>query len=237
MGDTDGNGVLTKDEFKKLVLELPASRPSYESHKPKDAITRLFEMADKNGDGVLTKEEFTRLVVDPPSPRPSAPSDAITRLFNMGDANSDGVLTKEEFAKLITEPHLTPPKEILHEPSVREPSKDAIGRLFDRGDINSDGVLTRDEFTKLVMDSQGRIGVTSMTEAMDIDLKRIAEDNIVSGSGQQSKGGYVDSSALSHFEEAESARMTELKESRAKAKSRLQAKLAQRRAAVKTTLV
>ena len=55
--DTNGDGVLTKDELKGFLTDL-----NYTDEETEDTIDAWIEYADSNGDGVLDKSEMAELL-------------------------------------------------------------------------------------------------------------------------------------------------------------------------------
>jgi len=84
LGDTDGDGMMTKEEFARLVGEGPRgpSQPHQRSMSPPQSSS--------------TPTPHTHM-----SPPRSSTSDGITQLFNLGDTNGDGVITRAEFTNLV----------------------------------------------------------------------------------------------------------------------------------------
>ncbi len=136
--DADGDGKVTKAEFKKLT-ELGQGRLKERA----EVLDMVFERLDANADGSLSKEEFAKFgaaakqlagAVKPQAGVASLKDAEGT--FKKLDADKDGKLTKEEFAKLPEQANL---------PKLKE----RLGPLFGQLDADANGALSLDEFKKV----------------------------------------------------------------------------------------
>src|SRR5262245_43722849 len=135
--DADGDGKVTKAEFKKLT-ELGQGQLKERAK----LLDKGFEKLDVNADGSLSKEEFAKFGTAAkklagavkPQAVPASLKDA-EGTFKKLDVDKDGKVTKEEFVKLAEQANLPKLKERL------EP-------LFGRLDADANGALSLDEFKK-----------------------------------------------------------------------------------------
>ena len=164
IGDTNDDGVLSPDEFTKLL-----SRSGF--NFPDGVIAALVTAADVNEDGVVEYDEFvpamlaalewsselaevvTEEIVDQHfeyNPMPQScdipagrMADYLHSLFEIGDTNDDGVLSPVEFTKLLSRSGFNFPDNV-------------IAALVKAADVNEDGVIEYSEFVPAML------GVISM---------------------------------------------------------------------------
>ncbi|MBN1213050.1 MAG: EF-hand domain-containing protein [candidate division Zixibacteria bacterium] len=93
-GDTDGDGVLSKEEF--MALRPPQPRkPEVSSEEMQQKQAELFAAIDQNGDGSIDESEMEEFASEMAAR--TGQSDNIENFFLEGDTNGDGVISEDEF--------------------------------------------------------------------------------------------------------------------------------------------
>lgn len=95
IADTDGDGQLSKDEFRGLPAAVRDERERQRAEAQRERRQKEFVRADADGDGRLSKDEFRGL---PAAVR----AERQRRLFFHLDADGDGMLTPSEFPSMAT---------------------------------------------------------------------------------------------------------------------------------------
>jgi len=125
--DINKDGVLSKDEIRKLLFSL--------RQDPTDgAFAKLFNRDDTNGDGVIDLEEFITLVKNQPPLTETAQWEAFFKLL---DIDGNGKITSPELCMVVREIGLA-----LEDGDIEN--------IFIEADLNGDGSLTINEL-KLLM--------------------------------------------------------------------------------------
>lgn len=119
-GDTDGDGVLSRDEF--MALRPPGPKNMNKSSEEMQQMqAELFASIDQNGDGGIDKAEMKNFA-SKMAPRTGQPDDT-EELFVVGDTNGDGILSEEEF--IAMKPPKPPSAETGY--SFQAGSQDTLG--------------------------------------------------------------------------------------------------------------
>jgi Ca2+-binding EF-hand superfamily protein len=147
--DADGDGKISKDEFKDYMAK---NGPRALRDKP-ELLDRAFDKADADGDGYLSMDEFKALVEKfrermggkgKPGAGPAAGAKALLEkpevLFKKMDANGDGKVSKDEFKSFLAK----------NGPPMLRDKTELLDKLFDRLDTDGDGSLTMEEFKGFV---------------------------------------------------------------------------------------
>jgi Ca2+-binding EF-hand superfamily protein/catechol 2,3-dioxygenase-like lactoylglutathione lyase family enzyme len=120
--DVNGDGVLCKEEFAKVLSSLRQNANS-------PAFAKIFSREDQNDDGVIDFEEFLLIIKDQP------PVDALEHweaFFNLLDIDGNGKITCPEMAMVIREMNFG-----LHDSHIEN--------LFIEADEDGNGSLTIEE--------------------------------------------------------------------------------------------
>jgi len=140
IGDRDGNGVLSPEEFESLLRK---SGFKFDNA----TIRRIMNVVDTNHDGVIQYEEFVPAIITllgskegsatSMPPIASVPSSQLElymqRLFKIGDKDGNGVLDALEFRDLLRKSGFNLDDEF-------------INRIMAAADTNQDGVIQFSEF-------------------------------------------------------------------------------------------
>eukprot|EP00811_Abedinium_folium_P034911 NODE_7751_length_1553_cov_6.233520.p1 GENE.NODE_7751_length_1553_cov_6.233520~~NODE_7751_length_1553_cov_6.233520.p1 ORF type:complete len:411 (-),score=103.10 NODE_7751_length_1553_cov_6.233520:319-1371(-) len=95
--DTNGDGVISRSEFRNHVLNNQVAEPPAPASPPiverpgfdgRTAAQRAFDVIDSNGDGVISRSEFRNHVDAQAGPQ---------QVFEAIDTNHDGVISRSEF--------------------------------------------------------------------------------------------------------------------------------------------
>lgn len=104
--DTNGDGVVTRDEF-------IAGARALVTGSDRDKLQFAFRLHDDDGDGVLTRDELTRMIAialaeSETMERKTQPIELLAEaVFSVSDRDGDGKITFEEFAAALERrPHL-----------------------------------------------------------------------------------------------------------------------------------
>lgn len=95
VADTDGDGRLSKEEFRSLPAAVRAERERERKEAQRERRQREFAIADADGDGQISSDEFHGL---PAATR----AERQRRLFSRQDADGDGMLTASEFPSMAS---------------------------------------------------------------------------------------------------------------------------------------
>ena len=125
--DKNGDGKITKEDFKKAIEE---GRHADRAQHLLDA----FDAADANKNGILDLNEVGNLIR---ASQPDQQEQKLRALLKKFDKNGDGKITKEDFQKVIAEGGHTDRAQQLLE-------------AFDKADANKNGVIDADEVKALL---------------------------------------------------------------------------------------
>jgi Ca2+-binding EF-hand superfamily protein len=136
--DANGDGKLSKDEFRAIFAKLGRGRLK---DKP-ELVDSIFKAADTDKNGFLSLAEFKALA-DRFKGRSAPEKPDHAALFKEADTNGDGKLSKDEFETYFASfPRLKDKPEIIRE-------------LFKEADADGDGVVTKAEFKAFVNSREG----------------------------------------------------------------------------------
>merc|ERR1712032_42617 len=123
--DNDGDGVLSKEEFVKMLVAQGMSQGVAED---------LHAMADLSGDGRIDFNEFVAVMFNEESLAPDVRENVLKSVF-MNIAGSDGRITVDELVKAF------PPAAV---------EEYLVEKLFKEIDTNDDGHVSAEEFNSFV---------------------------------------------------------------------------------------
>eukprot|EP00930_Biecheleria_cincta_P067704 TRINITY_DN5449_c0_g1_i1.p1 TRINITY_DN5449_c0_g1~~TRINITY_DN5449_c0_g1_i1.p1 ORF type:complete len:467 (+),score=107.22 TRINITY_DN5449_c0_g1_i1:151-1551(+) len=141
--DVNGDGVMDKEEFAKLMKIL--NPDLWDEAKTEE----LFKAADQDNSGTLNIQETLSWILQGPKPTQSvkahpvaapSPQDAIMDEIRSVDADGNGELDRAEFQKLM----------ISLNPDKWKGKK--LGKLFKAADKDNDGSLSSTEVVKWILD-------------------------------------------------------------------------------------
>lgn len=133
--DTDGDGVLSVAELRKMLTTIQASgKVLYKL--PERELRRRLDAVDRDGDGVLSPEEFCALAASIEDAEPVDWPRVIG--FAEFDADGNGYLTKREFGNFV------------RAKGNKALSPTEVTKLFQKYDTNDDGKLDLAEWTRLI---------------------------------------------------------------------------------------
>jgi len=170
VADTNGDGVLQPDEFRRL-LELSGF------NFPAETVAQLLDAADVNHDGVIEYEEFIPVALELLSAvsemeEAEASSDMpdvsdvppemleryLAKLFAVADVNGDGVLQPEELSRLL-------------ELSGFNFAPSQVAEIVAAADVNHDGVISYEEFIPVavgIMKARAESGADPMPDLSEV---------------------------------------------------------------------
>jgi Ca2+-binding EF-hand superfamily protein len=138
--DSNGDGVITSEDFKSPLQRTHGNRPNFEKFliSCMQSWEKMLELLDKDMDGQVSREEFVsyHLNASPEELREMTNlfSDAIFELF---DRDQDQRISQQEF--------------VSGQIAFGVPETES-GEIFTRLDSDSDGYLSIEEFKNLVAD-------------------------------------------------------------------------------------
>lgn len=121
--DTDGNGVITKDELMEAMKQHDSENKE-EGGMSTQIVAKLMEFADVDGDGQLSYKELISVVVQR---KMSNKEERIWEAFCRFDLNGDGLISREELQQIFS-------------------GEDNVDELIESVDQNKDGCVDYDEF-------------------------------------------------------------------------------------------
>ena len=95
--DTDGNGVLSFEEFEKLISGHPPQQAG--PHTSED-LAAIFRAMDKNGDGHISAEELKAAMQMGGN---TVTDEEVQQAMKEADTNGDGVINIEELARVMAQ--------------------------------------------------------------------------------------------------------------------------------------
>ena len=147
--DQDGDGKVSKDEFRRMVA---AFQPPWGGDRSRDSAAgqNLFRLLDSNRDGRLSRSELQNAV----------------KILDRLDRNGNGLLEQQEiFSMAASRPQGPDRKEIEQRIAAiferidsngdgkisKDEARGPLADNFDRADGNGDGFISRDEFLRGAM--------------------------------------------------------------------------------------
>jgi calcium-dependent protein kinase len=129
--DEDGNGQISRDEFRKGLQK-------YLNIKETDMeeVERIFDIIDADRSGFIEYEEFTRAAIDKSK---FVQDDKLKFAFRFFDKDNSGEITIDEIAQVFFKNERT-----------RDEKSEVLKKIIKEVDINGDGIISFEEF-KTVM--------------------------------------------------------------------------------------